>query len=294
MGKAGGMNEPSCGRTKTRSERAFSLLVFAPVKITLPDVTVTPPSPVRPQVDPREETPEPAKATAPRKAKLAGTGLVLLAAIAGLVWLTRQTDVADGVRHGVAFFRQAGPLPFFAAMALLPAVGFPLAPFVVAAGPVFGPTIGIGPVILGTVGAVMVNVALSYWISGRLLRPWIRRIVAWLGYRLPEIRGKSAWNATLVVRIVPGPPFFLQSYLLGLARIPFGVYMCVSTLVPSAYVVGVILFGDALARGDRSAMLGGGGVMIVVGAAIHQLRRRLGAKKPDPAARPPEPLSPAT
>ena len=56
-----------------------------------------------------------------RKAKLVGTGLVLLVAVLGLTWLSWQTDLAEIVRRGVAFFRQAGPLPFFAAMAVLPA-----------------------------------------------------------------------------------------------------------------------------------------------------------------------------
>lgn len=230
----------------------------------------------------------------PRNAKLLATGLLLLAALAALAWLTRRTDAADFVRSGIAFFRQAGPLPFFAAMALLPAVGFPLSPFTVAAGPVFGPTMGVGPVILAALVAVAVNVALSYWIAGRLLRPWVERFVVWLGYRLPEIRGDSAWGAALVVRIVPGPPFFLQSYLLGLARVPFVIYMCVSTLVPSAYVIGIVLFGDAFARGDRSAMIGAGALILVAGGAIHQLRRRWSAKKPPTENAPTKALPPAT
>ncbi|MDB6128836.1 MAG: associated Golgi protein [Verrucomicrobia bacterium] len=211
----------------------------------------------------------------PALLKLAG-GLGLIA-VAG--WFaTRGFDFKGAVDRLIAFFREAGPLEFFIAMALLPAAGVPLSPFTVAAGPVFGPVMGVGNVILCCLAAVAVNVALSYWIASRALRPLATRLVRWLGYELPEIRGNSTWTVSLLVRIVPGPPFFLQSYLLGLARVPFGVYMTVSTIVPAAYISAMVLLGDGLMRGDRVAMIEAAAIFFVAGGVLHQLRMRFKAK----------------
>ncbi len=186
------------------------------------------------------------------------------------------------VRAQAAFeaCREAGPLPFFGAMALLPVVGFPLSPFTVAAGPLFGPTLGSGTVIVCATLAVAINVTLSYWISATLLRPTITRLVAWMGYRLPELSERSGWFTTLIVRIVPGPPFFLQSYLLGLMRVRFGVYLIVSTLVPLGYIASLVLFGDAIARRDPRAALGAAALLVMVGTVLHLLRQRLTPKAP--------------
>ncbi len=210
----------------------------------------------------------------PGRATLIRLGLGLAVVVAGVAVLLRHTDLGAQADRCVAVFREAGPLAFFTAMALLPAAGFPLAPFTLVAGPVFGPVIGVGNVILCTLLAVTVNVAISYWIASRALRPLVCRWVTWLGYTMPEVQPHAAWTVILLVRIVPGPPFFLQSYLLGLARVPFGVYMLVSTVVPAAYLTGTILFSEALARGDRWAMAKAALLFFVAGGILHQLRRR--------------------
>lgn len=205
---------------------------------------------------------------------------VLVIAVVALV--LAHSSAGHALHHAasrvVEACRAAGPLVFFTAMALLPLAGFPLAPFTLSAGPVFGPTLGLGPVILCSFLAVTINVALSYWIAATGLRPTIGWLLRRLGLELPRVAGNSAWLLALVVRIVPGPPFFLQSYLLGLARVPFRVYFIVSTLVPLGYIVCVVVLGDALARGDWRAALAATVFMTVIGGVIHQLRRRLASR----------------
>jgi uncharacterized membrane protein YdjX (TVP38/TMEM64 family) len=192
-----------------------------------------------------------------------------------LLLILRRTDLNAHAAHVVASFRDAGALPFFAAMAILPAAGFPLALFAVTAGPVFGPTLGAGQVIVYSILALAVNVALSYGIAISALRPLVARWVAWIGYSLPEIKGGSAWEIVLMVRIIPGPPFFLQSYFLGLARTPFGAYMLISTLVPSVYFASIVLFGNALFSGNRMALAAGALLLLLAGTVTHRLRKRL-------------------
>jgi uncharacterized membrane protein YdjX (TVP38/TMEM64 family) len=211
-------------------------------------------------------------------------------ALALLIVLLRGTtlvsDLGASAQRAIAMCREAGPLVFFGAMAILPIFGFPLAPFTLAAGPTFGPTMGVWAVVVCAMLAVTINVTLSYWIAARLVRPLALRFVGWLGYRLPVIDGQSAWLATLLLRIVPGPPFFVQSYLLGLARVPFAIYICVSTLIPLGYITCIILFGDALVKGNRTAAIVALLVMIVIGTIIHYLRKRLTKPNTAPVAHP--------
>ncbi len=191
------------------------------------------------------------------------------------LWWWRGAEFRAGVEAMMGILREAGPAAFFAAMALLPLFGFPMAPFILTAGAVFGPELGAGWVITWAVAAVAVNVSLSYWLAARGLRPAVAWGLARIGRSLPKEPVRSALELTLALRVVPGTPFFLQSYLLGLARVPFGMYLAISTAVPAAYITGMVLAGDALERGDKSMLLAGGIACAAAGAGLHLLRKRL-------------------
>jgi len=221
----------------------------------------------------------------PAVAVAVGVGVIAL--------LLTHIDLRSRFEAVADYFRDAGPVPFFLAMALLPAGGFPLGVFTAMAGPVFGPVLGLPAVIGCSLLAVTANAALSYWIAARALRPLVRRLLHRFGYRLPEVRPGTVWPLVVLTRIVPGPPFFLQSYLLGVARVPFGLYMLVSTLVPAAYLIATIVLADALVHHDTRAMISAAAIFFVAGGILHQLRRRLqrqpagvtAAVAADPAAR---------
>jgi uncharacterized membrane protein YdjX (TVP38/TMEM64 family) len=211
-----------------------------------------------------------------RNRKLWIIGLVVLSVGVLLLLAARHFEVRAWMDRVVQTVRDAGPLPFFTAMTLLPAVGFPLSLFTLAAGPVFGPTMGVGWVVVCGIFAITINVALTYWLAARALRPFAEWAVRRLGYRMPEIQPHAAWLAIVVLRTVPVTPFCVQSILLGLARVPFGPYMLVSIVVPSGYATAVILLGDALMRGDRWAIAIAGALFVVVGTVLHVLRKRFG------------------
>jgi uncharacterized membrane protein YdjX (TVP38/TMEM64 family) len=217
-----------------------------------------------------------ARTRAPRSKwlKIAALVAVLAAVIAGV---GHGVEIKSWLEEGILRLRAAGPWYFFIGMALLPAVGFPLMPFTFAAGPVFGPTMGVGSVIACALAAVMVNVALTYWLATRALRPLVARLASLLGYSLPETGAHSAWQLTTIVRLAPGLPFFMQSYLLGLVRTPFVIYMTVSTLVPAGYLVAVILFGDALWSGKGKNALLAASLLGILAGILHLLRKRQAA-----------------
>ncbi len=95
--------------------------------------------------------------------------LAMLAA--GLGVLAWRFDLGAQITRCIEVLRHAGPGPFFTAMAVLPIFGFPLSPFTFAAGPVFGPAMGAATVVACAILATVVNVALSYWVAARALRP---------------------------------------------------------------------------------------------------------------------------
>lgn len=211
----------------------------------------------------------------PRKRKLWIIGFAVVAIGVALFFIGGHFEIRARMDRVVAWVRDAGPVPFFTAMTLLPIAGFPLSGFTLAAGPVFGPTMGIGNVVLCGILAITVNVALTYWLAARALRPVAEWVVRRLGYRMPEIPPHATWLAIIILRTVPLTPFCVQGILLGLARVPFGPYMLVSTIVPSVYATAMMVLGDALMRGDRWAIAGAAALFVVVGVMLHVMRKRL-------------------
>lgn len=203
----------------------------------------------------------------------AGIGLAML--FAAGVLMIRGFDIKSMIVNIMDTIRLLGPLAFFTAMALLPAAGFPLMAFALTAGPAFGAQLGLGGVLLGSAAAVTVNVVLTYWLARRALRPLLAWALGRLGYAIPAVPASEQLEVTLLVRITPGPPFFVQSYLLGLAEIPFRIYLVPSLLFPMLNLSGVVIFGDALMHGKAKIAVLGISVVVAALLGVHLLRRHL-------------------
>lgn len=201
--------------------------------------------------------------------------MLALAVMAGLRW---RVEVSGWIVSTMAMIRSAGPVAFFAAMAFLPVAGFPLLPFNLAAGPAFSEQLGLGPVVALASAAIAVNVSLTYCLARWALRPPLGWLVRRLGYRLPEIAPGNHFALSVLVRVTPGPPFFFQGCLLGLAEIPFGIYLAVSWSVATAYSAGVILFGDALMQGHVRTALVALGLLGALAIGVKLLRQHLAKK----------------
>ena len=151
--------------------------------------------------------------------------------------------------------RDAGPWVFFSALAVLPAVGFPVSFFYLAAGSAFAERMGMGWVLVAAGLALMVNISLTYWLSRYILRPWLEQMISHTKYKIPVVASAEHAEITLLVRITPGPPFFIQGCLLGMAEIRFRTYLWISWVIAMAYASGFIVFGDAILHGKGPACL---------------------------------------
>jgi len=204
--------------------------------------------------------------------------LILAAGLAVLVvllaYLVLRTGLLRTFETVVLALREAGPGVFFVAMALLPAVGFPMLAFTLAAGPVFGATLGTGGVIGWSLAAVVCNLLLTYWLADRAVRPLASRLLTHFDYRLPDSTVGGAWQITVIVRLTPGPPFWVQSYLLGLIRVSLLPYLVVSTLVMAGFIVALVLGGEAIVGGNGRLAVAAIAMLLVFVAALQLLRRR--------------------
>lgn len=144
------------------------------------------------------------------------------------------------------------PVLFFAAFALLPAFGAPMAPFYFAAGAAFPLPVAI----LGSLLAMSTNITVSYLAGRWLLHPLVERLAKRMGYTVPQVRGEDVWIITLLLRITPGPPFFMQHYLLALGRVPMNVYLLVSIPVCGLMAIAAVGAGSGVTSGSAVQIVG--------------------------------------
>lgn len=207
--------------------------------------------------------------------KLAIVGVVL--AVVGLVAL-REIGVARLVElfdQFVAVIRDMGPWVFFTAMTILPAMGAPLMAFNLVAGEAFAPQMTMPGVIVTVAAAIAANLALTYWLSRYALRPLLTRLVARYGYSVPRVTRQNALTVTLLVRLTPGPPYFLQGYLLGLAEVPLRLFMIVSWLAVVPLAVSAVVLGKAAREGHLGKIGIVLGVMVLVVVGVQFVRRKV-------------------
>jgi uncharacterized membrane protein YdjX (TVP38/TMEM64 family) len=174
----------------------------------------------------------------------------------------------------VATIRDMGPWVFFTAMMILPAMGAPLMAFNLVAGEAFAPQMTMPGVIVTVSAAIAANLGLTYWLARYALRPLLSRVVARYGYSVPRVTKDNALTVTLLVRLTPGPPFFLQGYLLGLAEVPLRLFMIVSWLAVLPLALAGVVLGKAAREGNMGKIAAVLGFMVVVVVAVQLVRRR--------------------
>jgi uncharacterized membrane protein YdjX (TVP38/TMEM64 family) len=207
-----------------------------------------------------------------------GVVLVVIVLGAGVLAL-RGVDFRALGDQLIVMIRDAGPWVFFGAMALLPAVGAPLSAFTITAGTAFAGQLTMGGVLAATLFAIGINIALTYWLARRAVRPLLERLLKRFGYAVPRVTAENELSIALLVRLTPGPPFFLQSYILGLAEVSFRLYMIVSWLCVLPWAIGAVVLGRGLFEGNFGVVATGLGVLIAAVVAVQLIRRKLAKRE---------------
>jgi uncharacterized membrane protein YdjX (TVP38/TMEM64 family) len=211
---------------------------------------------------------------------IAGVIAVLCAVVLQIIgWRTAVTEGKRIFEAGLALVANAGPAVFFAAMALLPALGLPMSIFAITGGLVFREQLGFPAVILLGFAALSFNIALTYWLGRRWLRPPLTRWLERAGYTLPQVAPGDMTDFIVLLRVTPGPPFFVQNYLLGLANAPFARYMAISCGIQGPIIIGFMLFGEALNQGRGKLILLAVLLIATLVVGIQLVRKHLAKKK---------------
>jgi uncharacterized membrane protein YdjX (TVP38/TMEM64 family) len=158
-------------------------------------------------------------------------------------------------------------------------MGAPILAFILMAGPAFEPQLGRCGVLAACAVSNFVSVSAGYWLARRWLRPWLEKFVARSGHKVPQVAPADEFEVTLLLRITPGPPFFLQNFLLGLAEIPFPRYLAISWTVIMLNTAGLVIFGAALANGKAREAVLGISLFIAALLIIHLLRRHYAKRR---------------
>jgi uncharacterized membrane protein YdjX (TVP38/TMEM64 family) len=121
--------------------------------------------------------------------------------------------------------------------------------------------------------AMLINMALSYWLASRVLRPLLEALFKHLGYKIPAVTRGDESGLIVLLRVTPGIPFPVQNYLLGLARASFGRYLLISFAIQGPLNAAFVVFGDSLLNGRGKTAFYGISAIAVLLVGTHLLRR---------------------
>jgi len=243
-----------------------------------------------PDTPPAPPPPAPFHKRHKRALLVALAALVIIAIACALLFGNGETSLLGGSQHSLDKLigwidEHIGTIPFFAAYATMPAVGFSLWFFNFTAGVLMVDRIGMPWTLLLAAICIAAANALSYWLARRALRPLAAKFVASLGYKMPALPPDEHVSATIVMRIVPGIPYIGQSYVLGLANVRFAPYMIVSFIIRFGWAVATIMLGKsyrAVTQGGSFKTVAGALVLLILLVIVTRWARKYYAKKPTP------------
>lgn len=171
-----------------------------------------------------------------------------------------------------------GPWPAFAALVILPLLGFPLSVLALAAGLRFG----LGPALLLTAPAITLHLLFCYIAGRRWLAAPLHRWLARYDFTLPRAPAGESFSVALLVNLVPGPPYAAKTYLLALADIPFRSYFFAGLIANLLGASMAILAGDFLRAMTplRAVLLLT--YVVLISVFCHRLIRQLRPRAPIP------------
>ncbi len=214
-----------------------------------------------------------------RLRRLGWLSALLLAVLLVLAWHygIGLDDFAAWGRDGLAWLRER-PLWLLLAIAILPGLPVPAAPLLILAGAVLTPRFGVVPAVLMAWGALACNMTWTYWVAAGPGRRQVDRLLRLLDVRLPVLSTSNALRLSLLFRVTPAIPLFVQNLALGFMRVPFRIYLPVSVLAQLMYVTGFVVFGESLQSGSARLALTALGLVVIAGVVAGYVRERLGRR----------------
>lgn len=203
--------------------------------------------------------------------RLAGISFLILA---GLVLAAWQSGVDPQVlRSGWDAIRgwlAVNPWWLFTALVILPGFPFPTSALLVLAGMVWTdrPLEGC----LVSLFAISLNMSWTHWLAAGPGRRWVGKWLQASKVKLPEMPPDNRLKMTVILRLTPGIPFFLQNYALGFLGVPFRTYLPVSVLCNSFFACAFVLGGAGISSGKIGPAISGVSILVVAVIVLRWLR----------------------
>lgn len=160
---------------------------------------------------------------------------------------------------------------YFLTMAVVCILPVPISPFYLAAGPLFGISTSIVWIGIG----VALNQAAAYFLASGVMRPVIARQLGRMGYSIATVASaEDQWLFTFLLRAVPGVPYALQNWILGLAGIERLRYFVISWPIQMMYALAWLVAGESAFEGRYGMMV----VAVAVILAIALIGRWIGIR----------------
>jgi len=142
------------------------------------------------------------------------------------------------IREWLLQLEHLSPLWALLALAILPGIGFPVFPILIACS-VWGAKVGMPIALIG----LILNSSWTYLVGRYIPRETLERLPLYKRFKgLPPLRPTSF---VLLIRLTPGLPLFLQNLLLGATKTPFPTYIIYTTLYQATWVILVVGAGNA-------------------------------------------------
>lgn len=168
---------------------------------------------------------------------------------------------------------QLPPLLFFSIMSIAPALGAPVSPFFI-----ISPGYGLGLALIGSIMAMTLNMALSYWLARSLFRPFIEKLIEKASYEIPQFSDKNQMRMAIIIRLTPGFPFCLQNYILGLSGMSFPIYLFISCLLNWPITIAFTMMGSSLFSGKIGTALIGIFLLVISVIIVKIIREKVTSK----------------
>lgn len=169
------------------------------------------------------------------------------------------------------------PVLFLVAFIILPSLAVPVTPFYVLTGVVIGQLYGLPAACAAALASITINMAWTYWIAAYPFRNVLENLLRRTKYRIPEVSRTNLVRFTVVMRITPVFPFFIQTYVLGITRVPFKIYLLTSILVQGTFAVLFVVSGGAIFQGQTGLAVIGITLIVSVILLVRMFRTRLDA-----------------
>jgi uncharacterized membrane protein YdjX (TVP38/TMEM64 family) len=151
------------------------------------------------------------------------------------------------------------PTATIATMAVLPLFGFSIVAVDVITGAKFGFWVGSAVI----AGVTAFHLLASYAIARGFLRAPLQRWLARHRERIPHMAASDEIALTLLIALVPGPPYFARNYMLALSEVPLRLYFWIVTPLYLARALVTLAVGDLTGSVSRSKLLILGSVYVV-------------------------------